>query len=97
MCQLDILFCGLFRNAACFLAFCQQRRQDTTGRNVVLKLEPIADDFINAEMQRNGPYLKIKRPCDKHVAVGKPTRRLDKRFGLRENGWLQRDLKEVVR
>ena len=63
---------------------------------MILKLEAVTNDFIDAEVQGNGPDLKIQCPRDEHVAVAQFTRGLYEGLGLRKNRRLQRDFEEVV-
>ena len=64
---------------------------------MIFELKPVADDFLNPKMQRDGTNCEIERPRDEHVTVPKLGSCMDKRLSLRKNRGLQRHLEKIVR
>src|SRR5215510_12445213 len=94
--EVDVFFSRILSDASRLFVFSQQRGKDATGSDVISKLEAVTNDFIDAEVQGDGPHLKIKRPRDEYVAVAKLTRDLNQRFGLGKNRRFECDLEEIV-
>src|SRR5215510_8166801 len=82
--EIDVFLGRVLANASSLFVLRQKWRQDTPPRNVVLELQPVADDFIDSEMQRDGPYLKIESAGHKHIAIAKLASGFNQRFGLTE-------------
>src|SRR5262245_18821019 len=94
--KVNAFLCGVFPDAARLLFFREQWWKDAAGRNVIFEFEPIADHFVDAEMQRDGSYLEVEGARYKNVAITEVASDFDQRFRLRKNGGLQRNFKQIV-
>jgi hypothetical protein len=63
---------------------------------VVLELQPVADDFVEAEVHGNGTNREIQRSRHKHVTVAEISRAIDERFGLGKNRRLEGHFEQIV-
>ena len=83
-------------NAACLFVFSQQRRQHAPCSNVIPEFEPITDDFVDTEVQRDGPNGEIECPRDENVPIAEISCRIDEDLRLRKNRRFQGDFEQIV-
>ena len=63
---------------------------------MVPELEPVANDFFNAEVQRDRAYRKVEGAGDQDVAVTQIAGPVDQGLGSRKDRWFERHLEEIV-
>ena len=79
-----------------FLVLGKQRREHTARGDVVLELEPVADDFVESEMQRDGADREVQRSGYQDIAVTEVARAIDQGLGLGKDRRLERDFEQIV-
>src|SRR5262249_38005295 len=62
--EINVFFSRILADASRLLVFSEQRRKHAAGRDVILKLEAVTNDFIDAEVEGYRAHLKIKCPRD---------------------------------
>ena len=75
--KIDTFTLGVLPNAAGLFSLRQQIPMNASGSHVILELEPVAYDFVDAEVQRDGTDREIERSLHENVTVTQIARRID--------------------